>query len=76
MGNAVYNIGHQRAETVWNRHKDYFDKFDVIVTSDTAPLSRIFLQNGWRKPLIIWVCNRFDYCDYASLDLVFLIRIL
>lgn len=71
MGNAVYNIGHQRAETVWNRHKDYFDKFDVIVTSDTAPLSRIFLQNGWRKPLIIWVCNRFDYCDYASLDCSF-----
>ena len=71
MGNAVYNIGHQRAETVWNRHKDYFDQFDVIITSDTAPLSRIFLQNGWKKPLVIWICNRFDYCDYASLDCKF-----
>ena len=71
MGNAVYNIGHERAETVWKKHKDYFDQFDVIVTSDTAPLARIFLQNGWKKPLIIWICNRFDYCDYASLDCKF-----
>lgn len=71
LGNAVYNIGHRRAELVWNRHKDYFDQFDVIVTSDTAPLSRIFLQNGWKKPLVIWICNRFDYCDYASLDCPF-----
>src|SRR3989304_2006324 len=27
-----------------------------------AAISRIFLQNGWNKPLIIWVCNRFNYC--------------
>lgn len=71
MGNAVYNIGHRRAEQVWNLHKDYFDQFDVILTSDTAPLSRIFLQNGWKKPLVIWICNRFDYCDPASLDCQF-----
>jgi len=51
-----------------NLHKDYFDTFDVIVTSGTAPLHESFLQNGWTKPLIIWICNRFDYCDYASLD--------
>lgn len=68
MGNAVYNIGHKRADLVWALHKNYFDQFDLIVTSDTAPLSRIFLQHGWKKPLIIWICNRFDYCDYASLD--------
>lgn len=67
-GNHVYNITHERALNVWNKHKDYFETFDVIVTSDTAPLSRIFLQNGWKKPLLIWVCNRFDYCDGASLD--------
>ena len=50
-----------------------FGKFDVIVTSDTAPLSRIFLQNNWKKPLIIWICNRFDYVDYGvkSLLIVF-----
>ena len=67
-GNAQYNIGHERAERVWNKHKDYFNSFDAIITSDTAALSRIFLQNGFKKPLIIWVCNRFDYFDQASLD--------
>lgn len=67
-GNAVYNIGHDRAKAIWELHKDFFNQFDVIITSDTAPLSRIFLQNDWKKPLIIWVCNRFDYCDTASLD--------
>lgn len=67
-GNHVYNLTHERALNVWNKHKEFFDRFDAIVTSDTAPLSRIFLQNGWKKPLLIWVCNRFDYCDWASLD--------
>ncbi len=60
-GNEIYNVGPRRASRVWERHKDFFNQFDVIVTSDTAPLSRIFLQHGWQKPLIIWVCNRFDY---------------
>lgn len=61
-GNQVYNISAERAQRVWDLHKDFFNQFDVIMTSDTAPLSRIFLQNNWQKPLIIWVCNRFDYC--------------
>lgn len=60
-GNEIYNVGPRRAKRVWDRHKDFFNEFDVVITSDTAPLSRIFLQNGWQKPLIIWVCNRFDY---------------
>lgn len=70
-GAAIYNIGHDRAKRVWEKHKDYFNQFDVVMTSDTAPLSRIFLQNEWKKPLIIWICNRFDYCDYSSLDCQF-----
>jgi hypothetical protein len=60
-GNEIYNVSHRRAERVWKLHNDFFNLFDVIITSDTAPLSRIFLQNGWQKPLIIWICNRFDY---------------
>ncbi|MEX0849071.1 MAG: hypothetical protein WD055_02485 [Candidatus Dependentiae bacterium] len=61
-GLYVYNITAERAQRVWEKHKDYFDQFDAIITSDTAPLSRIFLQNdNWKKPLIIWVCNRFDF---------------
>jgi len=70
-GNALYNIGHDRAQRIWNKHKNFFNQFDAIITSDTAPLSRIFLQNVFKKPLIIWICNRFDYRDTASLDCKF-----
>lgn len=67
-GNVLYNMGHERAENIWNRHKAVFAQFDAILTSDTASLARIFLQNGFQKPLIIWICNRFDYSDQASID--------
>lgn len=67
-GNALYNVGYERAHNIWNKHKDYFNQFDAIITSDTAPLARIFLQNGYEKPLVIWICNRFDYADQGSLD--------
>jgi hypothetical protein len=63
LTNSIYNVTHERAQKVWDINKEYFDQFDVIITSDTAPLSRIFVQNGWKKPLIIWICNRFDYAD-------------
>ncbi len=63
-----YNIGHDRAEKYWNKHKEYFNTFDLIITSDTAPISRVFLQNNWTKRLIIWINNRFDYCDMATND--------
>ena len=37
--------------------------YDVVITSDTAPISRVFLEEQrWEdKSLIVWVCNRFDY---------------
>lgn len=63
-----YNIGHKRAEELWNKHKEYFESFDLIITSDTAPLSRIFLQNNYKGKLIIWVSNRFNYFDGATND--------
>lgn len=66
--NGIYNIGHDRAKRIWDLNKEYFNTFDAILTSDTAPLARIFLQNEWKKPLVIWICNRFDYYDGASLD--------
>ena len=46
---ALYSIGHERANLVWKTYKDYFNKFDAIITSDTAPISRVFLQNNWKK---------------------------
>lgn len=67
-GNARYNISHEVAENIWKVNKEWFNEFDLIITSDTAALARIFLQNPWQKPLIVWVCNRFDYCDKCSLN--------
>jgi hypothetical protein len=67
-GNVLYNIGHERADRIWKLHKSTFEQFDGVMTSDTAPLARVFLQNGFKKPLIIWICNRFDYSDQESLD--------
>lgn len=60
----IYKITHERAQKCWNLHRDFFEKYDGIITSDTCPLARPFLQNHWRKPLLIWICNRFDYLVY------------
>jgi hypothetical protein len=70
-GNALYNVGHDRATRIWKQHAPYFNQFDAVVVSDTSALSRIFLQNGFQKPLVIWISNRFDYSDTASLDCKF-----
>lgn len=74
-GSAVYSVGHDKAKKAWQVFKEYYMKFDIIITSDTCPISRVFLQNGWPeipgKKLIIWVCNRFDYFDHASKDCLF-----
>lgn len=67
FANWNYNISANRANQIYNKYKEYYNTFDVIITSDTAPLSRIFLQNNFKK-LIIWVCNRFDYADMATND--------
>ena len=60
---GVFQITEEIANDFWNNHKDQLNDFDYILTSDTAPLSRIFLENQdqFTGKLIIWVCNRFDY---------------
>jgi hypothetical protein len=63
-----YNIGHNRANELWNTHKDYYNQFDLIIVSDNSPISRIFLQNNYTGKLIIWICNRFDYGDTSTND--------
>lgn len=60
-GDTIFRVSHERAQKVWELYKDYFYQFDGIITSDTCPISRPFLQNRWDRILIIWVCNRFDY---------------
>lgn len=59
----TYVITKDVSQKLWAEHHDYFNTFDYIVTSDTAPLSRIFLENidNLKAKIIIWVCNRFDY---------------
>jgi hypothetical protein len=61
-----YIISHDKAKKIFKLHKDTFNQYDLIITSDIAPLSRIFLQNQWEKPLLIWVCNRFDINCHRS----------
>jgi len=60
---GLFKITSEIANNIWKNKKDYFNSFDYIVTSDTAPLSRIFMENyNELKPkVIVWICNRFDY---------------
>lgn len=67
-GNKIYNVSEEIANNAWKKYKDYYNSFDLIITSDTAPISRTLLQNNFEKPLIIWVCNRFDYFDWQTYD--------
>ena len=46
---SIYNIGHDRAENIWNIHKEYFKEFDIILTSDTTPLARIFCKTDGKN---------------------------
>lgn len=59
----VFQITKEIADDFWENHKDQLNDFDYILTSDTAPLSRIFLENQeeFTSKLVIWICNRFDY---------------
>ncbi len=67
-GGALYNISHKRARDAWIKFQNFYNQFDLIITSDTCPISRVFLQNEFKGKLIIWICNRFDYCDTSSND--------
>lgn len=60
---SLFKITKDIANTIWNERKDYFNSFDYILTSDTAPISRIFMENiNELKPkVVVWICNRFDY---------------
>ncbi len=52
------------ANSIWQTCQDIFNSYDVIITSDIAALSRIFLQAGTAiKPhVIVWICNRITIC--------------
>ncbi len=66
-----YILSDEIAKKIFKAHKKTFNQYDLIITSDIAPLSRIFLQNHFEKPLLIWVCNRFDINAHRSGSKVF-----
>jgi len=61
-----YEITEELAKDYWEKNKDYFQSFDIIITSDTVATSFPFLLNlDILHPfLIIYICNRFDYAMY------------
>ncbi len=56
-----YIISKERANKIYDINSYLFSQYDGFIVSDTTPLARIFLQNIKDKPLIIWICNRFDF---------------
>jgi len=58
-----YNITEPIARSIWNKNKEEYNKYDIILTSDTVALSYIFLLhlNEMVPHLIILNCNRFNY---------------
>lgn len=56
-----YVITKEKADAIWQNNKEYFSSFDGFIVSDTALLARIFFQHAQDKPLILWICNRFDF---------------
>ena len=65
-----YNIGEERAINYWNKFKNIFNTFDLIIITDTSPLLRV-LVNNFKKPIIVWMNNRIDYYDSATNDCKF-----
>lgn len=57
-----YTITEDIAHRIWSENKEEFQKYDLIVTSDTAALSFPFLLHAeeMKARLVIWICNRFN----------------
>ena len=72
----IYDITEAFAASYFEEHKETINSFDIIVTSDTTPLSRIFLQNlkNLKGRLVVWICNRLDYDVYDDKKYFALIR--
>ena len=62
----VYNMTRTRSMEYWKLYSDQLNQADVVICSDTAPLSRMILENldDFNGHLLIWVCNRFNYAHH------------
>ena len=62
------NVDSDRSRWLWEQHGERWLSYDVIITSDTAPIARPLLQHNVRMlaagtRIVVWVCNRFDFRD-------------
>lgn len=58
---SISNMNAAKADAIWKAHSEYFNSFDAVFVSHLATWSRVFLQNGWKKPLYVWFFFRFDH---------------
>jgi hypothetical protein len=65
-----YNLTEDMANAIWQKEQDYFNRFDLIITTDTAILSRIFIPN-YEGRVIVDICNRYDYWWGGNSDIKF-----
>jgi len=71
-----YVLSKDYANEDWRQNKDYYNKFDYILTTDTTILSRIFLQNlaELKGHLVIYISNRFDNSNEIDTDWIELFK--
>jgi hypothetical protein len=59
-----WNVHSFRSQAAWDAHGAWFQTFDAVLVSDVTAFSRPFLeQPQFRKPLFLWICNRFDFAN-------------
>lgn len=63
-----YNMSKERSISYYQKHREHIESFDAVIVSETTALCRVFLESDYKKPLIVWVYNRFDYHDAATND--------
>ena len=42
-GGALYNISHKRARDAWIKFQNFYNQFDLIITSDTVSYTHLTL---------------------------------
>ena len=67
---GVYAWNNERIEGIRANPPTDFSSYDLVITSDTAPISKMLLLPPAivESNLIIWVCNRFDVNNYDDLQ--------
>ena len=58
-----YYIDNIQANNIWNNYKEYINKYNILIFTDTSMVARPFLQNidDHQCLIIIYITNRFDW---------------